>query len=232
MNPIANIKAVLPKYKDRALLLFDEFGEYKYCGWGNKRLELVTSPLANPYTTKANARRSRIYVPTRDEAVEAYRHWLWKQIKESNLTIMHELSQITPDMTLVCWCAPARCHCEVIAQAANWIRQQDKLSWKMMRAGFKISYEPSNGEWEAYWDFHNGGDGFVTVTIDRAGKWWLAMRTDDYGNPYPEERYPTSIHFISKWVELILASPKEVLHDYRKHIFEHTKEARAYEARM
>ncbi len=138
MNPIANIKAILPKYQGRKLKLFDEFGKYKYCGWENKRLGLRTSPLANPYTTKRNARKERIYVPSRDEAVSKYRQWLWSRIKANLLPIMHELCQITPDMTLICWCAPARCHCEVIAQAANWVRQQDKLSFQMMRAGFSL----------------------------------------------------------------------------------------------
>ncbi len=109
MNPIANIKSI---YKGtQSVSLGKEFGEYKYCFCFNKRLSLRTSPLANPYTTKRNARKERILVPSRDEAVLKYRQWLWGRIKANNLAVIHELCQITPDTTLVCWCAPAQCHC-------------------------------------------------------------------------------------------------------------------------
>lgn len=98
--------------------------DYLYCGWGNKRLGLETSPLANPYTDKANARKGRIRVANRDVAVEMYRRWLWERICEDNQEVLAELRKVTPTTALVCWCAPKRCHCEVISNAANWLHQK------------------------------------------------------------------------------------------------------------
>lgn len=229
MNRIVNIKKLMAKYSDDYSKIFAEIGEPTYYGgWGC--CGLYKSPLANPYTNQHNAHKERIFVPSPDEVIKAYRKWLWLRIKADDLAILHSLCQITEQTTLVCSCNPDPCHCQTVAQAARWIGQQDKLSYQMMRAGFKISYDPSTFEWEAYWDFFNGGDGFAIFTLDREGQWWLAFRTDDYGNPYPQERHPESIHFIKKWVELVLEEPEKVRKDdYRKHIFEHTAKAKAYQ---
>ena len=125
MNPIANMSHALRKYRGRPIPFDREFGQaHMYCGWGNRRLGLPTSPLANPYTEKPNARRDRIRVASRDEAVKMYREWLWEQICANNQRVLDELHQVTPTTTLICWCAPKRCHCEVISRAADWLRHK------------------------------------------------------------------------------------------------------------
>ena len=123
-NPIVNMSKILHKYGNRPIVLSDEFSEsYMYCGWGNRRLGLSSSPLANPYTNKPNAREGRIRVASRDEAVEMYRVWLWQRICKRDKAVLASLRQITPSTTLICWCAPKRCHCEIISRAAHWLRQ-------------------------------------------------------------------------------------------------------------
>ncbi len=122
------MKDILKKRSSLALdgdqMLEYEFGRnHMYCGWGNQRLGLDTSPLANPYTEKSNARKGRIRVANRDEAVEMYRVWLWERICADDQQVLAELRRVWPTTALVCWCAPSRCHCEVISSAAAWMHQ-------------------------------------------------------------------------------------------------------------
>jgi Domain of unknown function (DUF4326) len=54
----------------------------------------------------------------RDQVIAKYRLWLWAEIKAgridlANLAALH-------GKTLGCWCAPKRCHGEVLARAAAW----------------------------------------------------------------------------------------------------------------
>ena len=110
---------------DATKMLAEYFGNnYMYCGWGNKRLGLETSPLANPYSHKSNARADRKSIASRDEAVEMYRKWLWARICADDKAVLASLSQVTPTTALICWCAPKRCHCEVISRAADWLRRE------------------------------------------------------------------------------------------------------------
>ncbi len=119
MNQIVNMS----KYRHRQILA-EEFGDnYIYCAWGNRRLGLATSPLANPYTDKKNARQQRIRVANRHEAVEKYRVWLWERICADDQQVLAELQRVTPTTALVCWCAPKRCHGEIISSAAAWLHQ-------------------------------------------------------------------------------------------------------------
>ena len=125
---IFNITHILAKRRDDhdavQMLEYHLGKNYMYCGWGNKRLGLESSPLANPYTNKSNARAGRIRVASRDEAVEMYRVWLWKRICADDKAVLSELRKITPTTALVCWCAPRRCHCEIISRAADWLARQ------------------------------------------------------------------------------------------------------------
>ena len=131
---IFNMKNILAKHResnailarnDAAKMLAGHFGcNYLYCGWGNRRLGLYSSPLANPYTDKANARPGRIHVASRDVAIEMYRRWLWQRICADDQEVLGELRKVTPTTALVCWCAPKRCHCEVISKAAAWLQRQ------------------------------------------------------------------------------------------------------------
>lgn len=134
MNDIANITQVLRKYPGHSAhtALNSELGQnsdliqWMYCGWGNSRLGLTTSPLANPYSSRPNARSERIKVDSRDEAVERYREWLWAQLRAKNQAVIEALISVEPRTTLVCWCAPKRCHCEVIAAAVQWLWESEE----------------------------------------------------------------------------------------------------------
>lgn len=50
------------------------------------------------------------YGRTRDEAIEKYREWIAQRPE-----LIDELAALNPH-TLVCWCAPERCHAEVLAE--------------------------------------------------------------------------------------------------------------------
>ena len=50
---------------------------------------------------------------TRDEVVAKYRAWILRQ--PALMAALHEL----PDKNLVCWCAPERCHADVLLELGN-----------------------------------------------------------------------------------------------------------------
>jgi len=52
-------------------------------------------------------------VATRDEAVDAYEKWI--QTQPDLMNSLHELK----NKTLACWCAPKRCHADVLLKLAN-----------------------------------------------------------------------------------------------------------------
>lgn len=52
-------------------------------------------------------------VKTRDEAVEKYKEWILKQ--DHLMRSLHELK----DKVLGCWCAPKKCHGDVLLELAN-----------------------------------------------------------------------------------------------------------------
>lgn len=51
---------------------------------------------------------------TRDEAVDKYREWLLAQPR-----LVEEARQELRGRDLICWCAPKRCHAEVLLEIAN-----------------------------------------------------------------------------------------------------------------
>jgi hypothetical protein len=55
---------------------------------------------------------------TREEVVSKYRIWLYNKIGSSEITI-DELVDMK-DKNLVCWCAPLRCHGDVLKAAIKW----------------------------------------------------------------------------------------------------------------
>lgn len=68
--------------------------------WGNRFSHLAG--------TQADVR-----VDTRDEAVERYAEWV--------VTQRHLMARL-PELKgkdLICWCAPARCHADVLLELAN-----------------------------------------------------------------------------------------------------------------
>jgi hypothetical protein len=69
----------------------------------------IGSPLANPFHIGRDG--------TRQEVIEKYRAWLQFRIAEGDREVLATLSAIGPTSVLACWCAPLRCHCEVIWEA-------------------------------------------------------------------------------------------------------------------
>ncbi len=66
------------------------------------------SPLGNPYAMGLDG--------DREEVVRRYRDWLSARIAEMDPVVCTALLGIRPDQPLSCFCAPARCHGEVIAE--------------------------------------------------------------------------------------------------------------------
>ena len=59
---------------------------------------------------------------TRDEVIEAYRRFLWKQIRSGDVTI-EDLLELD-GKRLGCFCKPQACHGDVIAKAVEWGKAQ------------------------------------------------------------------------------------------------------------
>jgi len=79
------------------------------------------SLLGNPYTHLADSQHAEFRVSTREEAVEMYRGWLQERIEEGG-TVAKAFENLVSfyadfgELTLVCWCAPKRCHAEILKQ--------------------------------------------------------------------------------------------------------------------
>jgi len=76
------------------------------------------SALGNRWSSKAWAMAGTVVVATRDEAVDAFEAWLYAG-GANEPAVQRELQRIARlaregDVTLICWCAPHRCHAEVI----------------------------------------------------------------------------------------------------------------------
>jgi hypothetical protein len=76
-----------------------------YVGRAMPRIKLRQSKWANPFKPGRDG--------TRDEAVEKYRNWLLQQSE-----LMAAMAELR-GKNLVCWCAPDRCHAEVLLELAN-----------------------------------------------------------------------------------------------------------------
>ena len=74
------------------------------------------SPLGNPFAMTSEGQR--------DAVVDAYARWLDKRMKEDGPERAEvERLAASLDGTLVCWCAPARCHASVIVEWIERIRE-------------------------------------------------------------------------------------------------------------
>lgn len=87
-----------------------------YVGRGGYQ-RLTPSPLANPFRIGFDG--------ARDEVIERYRGWLNREVRAKNPAILTELARIADlarrePVTLVCHCAPQRCHAEVVRDAVRW----------------------------------------------------------------------------------------------------------------
>lgn len=77
------------------------------------------SPWGNPYTHLGGNTLAQYTVESREEAIEAYRHWLERMV-DFDPAYFDDLLDAT---ALVCWCAPASCHGDVIAE---WLEERRK----------------------------------------------------------------------------------------------------------
>ena len=55
---------------------------------------------------------------TRAQVIERYHRWLWVKIKTGRIT--HADLRALDGHDLVCSCAPAPCHAEIIRRAVQW----------------------------------------------------------------------------------------------------------------
>ena len=68
------------------------------------------SPWENPYRIGTHG--------DRDQVIALYRRHLWRQIQTAEIPLGQLRALAHHD--LLCWCAPARCHSEVIRSAVRW----------------------------------------------------------------------------------------------------------------
>ena len=69
------------------------------------------SKWGNPFTHKEGT-KAEFILPTRAEAIEAYRKWITEGDGKHLLNDLHELK----GKTLGCWCKPQSCHGDVLAE--------------------------------------------------------------------------------------------------------------------
>lgn len=72
------------------------------------------SKWGNPFTHKEGT-RAEFILPTREEAIEAYRKWITEGKGNHLLNDLHELK----GKTLGCWCKPQSCHGDVLVELLN-----------------------------------------------------------------------------------------------------------------
>lgn len=104
MNQIANIRT------DKAAKAAVQRGDstHVYCGRANARYSLPESPFHNPYPIEGKSTLAEHI-----RVVDAFRtYWYAPERAELRAQALQEL----PGKTLVCWCHPKPCHCEVIAE--------------------------------------------------------------------------------------------------------------------
>lgn len=61
------------------------------------------------------------------DALTRYKRWLWDKICKRDLAVLRELGKITPEMNLVCSCAPRPCHLDVVVRAWKWAKGRTVL---------------------------------------------------------------------------------------------------------
>lgn len=76
--------------------------------------------LGNPFTHNGKRKSlAKLSYPTRDEAIDAYKDYFNVMYKEDAefkraVDIIYEIYKRGEDVYLQCWCAPLRCHGEII----------------------------------------------------------------------------------------------------------------------
>ena len=85
-----------------------------YCGrqWAGWK----TSPLDNPYHKSFVCKVCKKIHTTPTDTIPYYKYWLVNNVVQENPVIIQAMKSLNKDSTLGCWCAPAKCHCEIIAE--------------------------------------------------------------------------------------------------------------------
>lgn len=98
------------------------------------------SKWGNPFTHKEGT-LAEFKVGSRDEAVDAYERWLLSQPD-----LVQRVRAELAGRDVVCWCAPARCHGDVLVKVANTpVLGQDVLaSTPVSRPQTKVSSAQQN----------------------------------------------------------------------------------------
>lgn len=79
------------------------------------------SPLGNPFSHQTKGTLAQFRVSTREEAVAKHKEYFYEEIK-TNEAMRAELLKIKDHIwehklvNLVCFCAPASCHCDTIKE--------------------------------------------------------------------------------------------------------------------
>lgn len=73
-----------------------------------------TTKWGNPFSNKKGTKAEYI-LPTRREAIEAYRQWITNGDGRYLLNDLHELK----GKVLGCWCKPKSCHGDVLVELVN-----------------------------------------------------------------------------------------------------------------
>jgi hypothetical protein len=97
-----------------------ELGDAVYVGRANPRRGLAGSVFGNPYHVGRDG--------TREQVIELYRKWLLDQ--PALLGRLHELR----GRRLACWCSPAACHADVLAELVD----ADALLDELKAAGVRV----------------------------------------------------------------------------------------------
>jgi hypothetical protein len=93
-----------------------------YIGRNGKKYGEIDSPLANPFQMN--------YEADRDWVIQQYRQWLWKEVKKGEGKVWDELIRLLGQLRsgqklkLVCWCAPRKCHGDVIKACLLWMLRE------------------------------------------------------------------------------------------------------------
>jgi hypothetical protein len=81
------------------------------------------SPLGNPFPLSSEQ--------DRDECVGKYQKWLYDKIKQKDDKIIKELKRLADiarnrELMLVCWCAPKKCHADIISKVLKMMISNSK----------------------------------------------------------------------------------------------------------
>ena len=103
-------------------------------GWGLRGVYVGRpTPLGNPFRLKGEEQR--------EEVVARYATWLEEELRQGNREVARALGKLyrklkrQGTLTLLCFCAPKRCHAEVIAERLKLMAEAEGLKVEVSVAG-------------------------------------------------------------------------------------------------